>query len=171
MDTDTKENLEKIVDQAISDLIDIGVFKLDTMIGCTSNEVDEVAQSQGVERLPFSYVYFLKKLGRQYGKFMVGDFVFYPDVLELKDFLLESMNEHSVNFLLNKHDFIFWAHLNMEYFWFDVNDDNPTIKYWYTKNSEVIELGKFSDILMSWVAYHQQFDTKYPGFYNPGKIT
>lgn len=57
------------------------------VVGLSAGEVDEVRARQGVVKLPETYHRFLTVMGRRAGQMLAGTDIFYPEMLDLKDFL------------------------------------------------------------------------------------
>jgi hypothetical protein len=92
---------------------------------------------------------------------MVGDQFFYPDILDLKDEILMDVK----GFELPSDVFVFWTHMGLEYMWFDINEDDPIVTYWDVHHQPK-NIGKFSDILLSFVNYFVEAKKEMPDIFD-----
>lgn len=98
--------------------------------GLGEAEIREVARHQGVE-LPAVYARFLSRLGRSAGDFLRGSDFLYPDLLPLKEYAQQLLEEDEVDFTLGEEHFVFLMHQGYQFLYFDAtaSDDPPVYLY------------------------------------------
>src|SRR5688572_12766779 len=111
-------------------LIQRGMANPETITGCTPEEIDEVRQDQGVEQLPAQYEDFLRVMGRQAGKLLVGTDFFYPQILELGQDGRELLAENDAEDLMAPDCLVIGMHQGYEMYWMEPGQPSGRV-HWY----------------------------------------
>ena len=99
--------------------------------GCTDEEVALLMLAQGVERLPDDYRAFLKVAGRRAGGFGKGIEMFYPLLLQTKEWMKEALEADGAPFSLPPSAFVFYSSQGYNFWYFeDAESDPPIVANW-----------------------------------------
>ena len=123
------------------ELINMKIATLETVRGCSPQEIEAIKSRQGVDYLPGLYVEYLAVLGNKDGGLYVGSDRLYSHLLLLKDWAKELLEEHDQPFDLPADAFVLLMHQGYQFLYFltkDKNDD-PTIFY-YTEDRRLQNL-------------------------------
>jgi hypothetical protein len=130
-------------------------FKYLSEIGFTFNivtekEIEELTKIVFPEKLPSSYVEFMRYTGN--GKdFWQGSDYHFSDIDKLKTYAKELLNENSFPLKLKPDDFVFWMHQGYKFCFFNLADgDNPPI-YYYNEAVNTEEFIKCSDNFIDFI--------------------
>ncbi len=95
--------------------------------------IDAIQQEYSIT-LPEAYIEFLATMGKGASRFMRGSSVFYPELLELKEWTEELVDENNISNLPNN-SFPFWMHQGYQVAYFLLNNSpNPTVYYFSEGN-------------------------------------
>jgi hypothetical protein len=94
------------------------VVSLDLLMGCTDEEIEELKVDQGVSRLPASYEWFLRTMGRGAGPILRGTHAFFPQLLGLKAAGIELLAENNAEDVIMPDAFVIGMHQGYQLFWF-----------------------------------------------------
>ena len=119
-----------------------------TAKGCTLEQIAEI-ESKFDCRLPKIYKAFLSRFGNGAGRFFLGSDVFYPSVLELRDWASELLVDDG-EIMLNDESFVFAMHQGYQFFFFnlDQNDDPEVHYYMEGKGFEMNKYNSLSDYFL-----------------------
>ncbi|MEP7284747.1 MAG: SMI1/KNR4 family protein [Chloroflexota bacterium] len=108
------------------------IATLDTIHGCSPQEINEMKARQGVNYLPDLYVEYLLVLGKEAGNLDVGSSCFYPTLLELKGSAVNLLEENEFPFLLPDDAFVFFMHQGYQFLYFLTKDklEDPPVFYY-----------------------------------------
>jgi hypothetical protein len=109
----------KTMDELVEHLISVGLATPDTVVGCSPEEVEEVRQTQGADRLPPQYEQFLRTMGRRAGDLLRGTTFFYPGIVELADEMRELVVENTVTHLVKPGSVLIGMHQGVELYWME----------------------------------------------------
>jgi hypothetical protein len=130
-DNRTGENTKVNIQLLEEDVFKNGLAVCANMHGCSPEEIREVEGKFGVT-LPAFYRCFLQKMGRRAGEFLVGSDVFYPQLLNLREYAEDLLRETRCSFSLGKEDFVFFVHQGYQFAYFRASDgDDPPVWYFY----------------------------------------
>ncbi len=135
----------------IERMLDSGYARRDEIRGCTPDEVAEIEARFGLP-LPGMYRAFLLAMGRGAGRFLAGTHVFYPTVLELRQWAEELLRECGQPFALPGDAFVFLDHQGYQFGYFHTSggeDDPPTYRYVECEPAPVLNNASFSGFLRS----------------------
>jgi hypothetical protein len=134
------------IDSLIQQAIDHDVIAIESAVGCTDFEIDQIRTSQGVSQLPSSYVTFLRRLGRQAGRLLHGTDAFYPGLLGLKSAGRELLLEDTAEEELGPDSFVIGMHQGYQLFWFPsvLEEEPPVLMYQEGDRRRVREWADFS---------------------------
>jgi hypothetical protein len=122
---------DAFIDYLKEELVKLGkIQSIEQLNGCTSEEVAELQIRQKVDYLPKLYRDFMFLMGRQVELLLWQETCDYPDVRDLKDWVLEQLEEVDVN--LPQDAFIFSGYGGYIYKFFrtnDKSDDPATYEY------------------------------------------
>jgi hypothetical protein len=88
--------------------------------GIGEYEIQKIESYYSVN-LPFYYKYFLSFMGKSGGAFMRGESIFYDSLFDLKEGLIELIQEDNSPFELNENHFVFYSHQGYVFAFFDVS--------------------------------------------------
>jgi hypothetical protein len=133
------------MDKGIANLKERGVIG-SNQLGCTDAQIAEIQGTHNF-KLPSSYIYFLKKLGVNAGDFYLGTDIFYPIVLELKEWAHELLKEHDIKSILSEDSFVFSMHQGYQFMYFNCSEgDDPPVYHYFEGDSDSKKIAKsFSD--------------------------
>ncbi len=108
---------EKIIELKLASPADI--------VGCSSDEIEEVMRSQNVTQLPELYIQFLRFIGK-FNRTFWGEVHSYPFIRDFKSDMYDFID---VNLVREKLDtqFFFWTDWNNFFCYFNPYEENPTI--------------------------------------------
>ncbi|MBC7871121.1 MAG: hypothetical protein H7Y09_09815, partial [Chitinophagaceae bacterium] len=100
-----------------------------TFVGCTDEEIEELRQSQNVNRLPKVYINCMKVLGKQSGFIGIGSEIIYRYVKVLKQEAANIVINSEVGFLLPADAFVFFMSHSciFKFFLTDNEDEDPPV--------------------------------------------
>ena len=118
------------VEAAVERIREGGLAAERPLEGLSEQEIGEVARRQGV-RLPAAYLHFLSRLGRSAGDFLRGSDFLYPELLALKEYARELLEEDRAGLVLGDEHFVFFMHQGYQFLYFDTtaSDDPPVHLY------------------------------------------
>ena len=95
--------------------------------GCSESELKEI-EAIAEAKLPEEYRTFMAVLGRFAGDFLSGSDYLYPDVLKVKKYAEELLEESEVKVTIPKTAFPFFMHQGYLFMYFDcASGDNPPV--------------------------------------------
>lgn len=119
------------VSAAVERIREGGLAREGSLAGLREEEIREVARRQGVARLPAAYGRFLSRLGRSAGDFLRGSDVLYPDLLPLKDYARQLLEEDEADLVLGPEHFVFLMHQGYQFLYFDAAESEDPAVYLY----------------------------------------
>ena len=141
--------MNAVTQALIERMVGAGYALPDEIVGCTPEEVAGIEARFGL-RLPRVYREFLLAMGRGAGRFLRGTDVFYPTVLELRQWAEELLEECGRPFALPEDAFVFLTHQGYQFGYFHTGsgeDDPPTYRYLECDPVPVQNDGSFSGML------------------------
>ncbi|WP_375559716.1 SMI1/KNR4 family protein [Bernardetia sp. OM2101] len=132
----------------LSSLVDFLKLSGEVFTPLSQKKIDSLQRLYDIN-LPIAYIEFLTVMGKGASRFMRGSSVFYPELLELKDWAKELTDENNMS-ELPKNAFTFWMHQGYQMAYFLVDDSpNPTVYYFSegNKNNDWIEVSSFTEFL------------------------
>ncbi|MCU0463151.1 MAG: hypothetical protein MUF38_01135 [Anaerolineae bacterium] len=162
----TMDNSFSVVDWMIKELIAIDALKPARLSGCTTEEIQQIMDGQGVQKLPPIYEYFLRKMGKKSGIFMSDKQLYFPDLVTLKDDATEILrNQYMKEFIFEPNMFVFWLTPMLEIMWFETVENPSVIFYWYELDEEITKINiSLSDVFTNWTLYYQEVKEKVPSY-------
>jgi hypothetical protein len=124
-------------------LIELNLLKLpDCPIeGCTSEEIEFLKQSQGVDFLPETYVQFLEEMGQGAGLLFLGSDYTYNFLIVLKENALSTLKSARSQLKLPDDAFVFLMHQGYIFYYFHTkNLDNDPAIYGYKAGEKEFKL-------------------------------
>jgi hypothetical protein len=104
------------------------VVALNHLVGCTDQEIEELMADQEVARLPLSYKWFLRTMGRDAGPILRGSQAFFPQLLGMKSAGIELLSENNAKETLGPDSFVIGLHQGYQLFWLSsVADSEPAV--------------------------------------------
>lgn len=157
------DNSFSVVDWMIKELIAIDALKPARLSGCTTEEIQQIMDGQGVQKLPPIYEYFLRKMGKKSGVFMNYKHIYFPDLVTLKDEATIILKRHyDKAFVFEPNTFVFWIN-DVEIMWFESVENPSVIFYWYEVDEEITKMDvSLSDVFTNWTLYYQEVKEKVP---------
>ncbi|MCE6995050.1 SMI1/KNR4 family protein [Saccharothrix sp. S26] len=101
--------------------------------GCGEDDVAQVVESANGFPLPEHYLAFLRRLGREAGRLLLGTTFFYPDVLRVPAATAEFIADAAPD-LRTEGRFFFAMHQGYQFYFFD--RDHPGEVFLYTEGDE-----------------------------------
>ncbi|MFB2837368.1 SMI1/KNR4 family protein [Floridanema evergladense] len=148
------------LDRVKKQLIELKLASPDELLGCTQDEVVELEEKLGI-LLPKAYQEFLLLMGHGAGRFLRGSDCFFKDLLVLKRWAIELLEENNFPESLPEDAFVFLMHQGYQFSFFRVSqgDDPPTYSYCEgTDETAFIKShDKYSDFLMTEVEIHAKY--------------
>jgi hypothetical protein len=96
--------------------------------GCSDEEIERIRVDQGVERLPASYIQFLRTMGRGAGELLVGTDVFYPEILGIKADAQVLFRECNFSVPTFEDSVVIAMHQGYEVYWLEsCKDEDPPV--------------------------------------------
>ncbi len=128
------------------------VMQMD-FIGLSEQEIQQVAEAQGVTHLPLVFREFLRVMGKQMGGMFIGADVGLRLLLKLKSALIAEMQserEFHVIPTLPENAIVFLVYQGVEFFWFEAlpDVDDPPVMLYIQQESEFL---KVADRLSEWL--------------------
>ena len=123
--------MPSIFDEIVEKVIEMRLATPTELIGCTAEEIEEIKAHQNVKRLPEVYLEFLRKMGKEAGRFLDVDF-FYPGLLKMKLEAQEILQDTAPSQQLPDDAFVLYAHHGYEFIYFLTEtalDDPPIYHY------------------------------------------
>ena len=111
------------------------IVKIGELIGCNQNEITEIEYLYNF-KLPIFYKQFLSSMGKKAGLFYKGSEFFYPDLLELRSYANELLEEDGNCFVLPIDAFVFFFHQGYQFMYFIVDSDNQHLIYNYIQGDK-----------------------------------
>ena len=71
--------IDAVLDRILSEVL----APTEVVKGFSDSEITEVMADQDVDRLPLTYLRYLRRIGRGAGRLLVGTHAFYPQILGL----------------------------------------------------------------------------------------
>lgn len=160
------DNSFSVVDWMIKELIAMDALKPSRLSGCTTEEIQQIMDGQGVQKLPPIYEYFLRKMGKKSGIFMSDKQLYFPDLVTLKDDATEILrNQYMKEFIFEPNMFVFWLTPMLEIMWFETVENPSVIFYWYELDEEITKINiSLSDVFTNWTLYYQEVKEKVPSY-------
>jgi hypothetical protein len=154
-DWDTLSSLKemRLMITVYSELIRLAFATESTIEGCSSSEIKEIEKCIDYP-LPFAYVEFLRVMGRQAGKLLIGTDIFFPQILECQQYAEELLAEDpSTTFQLDDKTFVFMVHQGYQFMFFkldsEATDDRPVYHYIEGGTTPTLAYDSFSSFLLS----------------------
>jgi hypothetical protein len=123
------------------ELINMKIATLETVRGCSPQEIEGIKSRQGVDYLPGLYVEYLAVLGKEDGDLHVGSDRLYSHLLLLKDWAKELLEENDQPFDLPADAFVFLMHQGYQFLYFPTaNRDNDPPVFYYTEDPNLESL-------------------------------
>ena len=119
-------------DRWVNQLIHAQIAHPDSVLGCTQEQIAEIAADQGVS-LPAVYRQFLERAGRSAGTLFRGSEVLYPDLIGNRDIAQELLRFNNVAWELPMDAFVFFVHQGYQFTFFRASDGDDPPCYHYTK--------------------------------------
>jgi hypothetical protein len=117
--------------------------------GLGEAEIREVARRQGAAALPAVYGRFLGRLGRSAGDFLRGSDFLYPDLLPLKDYARELLEEDEAASALGPEHFVFLMHQGYQFLYFDATEaEDPPVYLYLEGEGEPVQV---ADSFSAWL--------------------
>ena len=124
-----REFLERI-ERVARLLCDRGVATEDTLLGCTTAQIDEVEADVGVP-LPIVYREFLARMGCGAGRFYVGTDIQYPALLGLTQAARELIGEDEAEIRLPEDAVVILMHQGYQFMFVRSGEgDDPPVYYY-----------------------------------------
>jgi hypothetical protein len=124
---------------------------VDDIVGCTEQEISEIQQKQGINRLPTVYEEIMKIMGRKAGRFFTSEGFFYQAhiYLNMKDTANDIILRSDSEFKLPLDAFVFLWHPNYIFCYFTTEtvQDDPTVYRFVEGDKQPIEIGTFTKLL------------------------
>lgn len=139
-------------------------LKPSRLSGCTTEEIQQIMDGQGVQKLPPIYEYFLRKMGKQSGMFMSDKHLYFPELVTLKDEATLILKRHyDKAFVFEPNTFVFWTNDAVEAMWFETVENPSVIFYWYEEDREITKINaSLADVFTEWTLYYQEIKRKVP---------
>lgn len=137
------------VGAAVERIREVGLAAERPLQGLEETEIREVARRQGVAELPAVYVQFLSRLGRSAGDFLRGSDFLYPDLLPLKDYARQLLEEDEAGFGLGPQHFVFLMHQGYQFLYFDATESDDPPVYLYLEGEG--EPSQVADSFSAWL--------------------
>jgi len=126
------------------------------IVGCEEGEVRALMRAQGVRQLPGDYQGFLRLAGRRAADFRDATEMFYPLLLQTKDWIVESIKACADPFQLPQRAFVFASHQGYNYWYFDdAEAEPPGVVNWIEGRRPERRFTTFSDWLGSEVQHYE----------------
>lgn len=121
-------------------LLQSGLANKANLQGCSTSEIEKLeAASQVV--LPGAYKEFLCAIGKSAGEFLIGEDVFYSDILNLRGYADELLAESQAGFVLPKSAFVFLMHQGYQFLFFDTaSGEDPAVFHYMEKEAQPKEV-------------------------------
>ncbi|WP_169730630.1 SMI1/KNR4 family protein [Calidithermus terrae] len=118
------------IDQAVKRLVESGLAPRDFMCGCSEEEVNELEEFFGIQ-LPEAYRYFLERLGKSAGTFLIGTDFLFATLKQLRSEAEDLLETDNAPFRLSSRHFVFAVHQGYQFLFFDAlaGDDPPVLHY------------------------------------------
>ncbi len=129
-------------------LVRDGLVRAEHIVGCTAQEIAEVVESQG-SALPAEYSAFLATMGRAAGDMFAGTDCLYPEVLKLREWAIELLDEDGEGFRLPDDAIVFSMHQGYTFLYIRTSegDDPPVYLYREFHSPATRECERFSEWL------------------------
>ncbi|MBW4719973.1 SMI1/KNR4 family protein [Saccharothrix obliqua] len=98
------------------------------LVGCSEAEVAEVLAAAGDFSVPEEYRVFLRRLGRQAGRLLLGTHFYYPAIVDLPEWVADYVTLDAPDFRTRGRFFI-GSHQGYRYYFFE--QDDPGAVYCY----------------------------------------
>lgn len=137
------------IEAAKTKLIQSGLAEIDTTIGCSEQEIASVEEAFSLS-LPKEYRDFLRMMGREAGKFLVGTDYSFPTLLEFREDAERLLIENHADFGLSLTNFVFMFHQGYTFLFFDCKNgsDDPPVFLYTESEAAVRQVGEsFSEWL------------------------
>ncbi|HLZ24425.1 MAG TPA: hypothetical protein VKQ30_20110 [Ktedonobacterales bacterium] len=138
-------------------------------VGCTAVEIQEVADAQGLRRLPRVYECFLARMGKEAGGFLArgdGSEYLYPDLLTMREIADQILDQNGRPFTLDRSDVVIGQYLAQQFHFLDGRkgdpDDPPVWSYLESYVAPVQLIDRYSDLLLGLAT---EFTTGVPAFH------
>jgi len=142
--------LQKKVEDVCCRLIERGAATRGEILGCTSDEVEEVENGLGIV-LPEAYRQFLLRMGRQSGRFFRGTDFLYPSIVGLTDDAREMLEDADPSLLLPHDAVVFSMHQGYQFMFMSGGAQDDPAVHTYVEGAGRFELvaGSFTEYLRS----------------------
>ena len=149
-------NMENVLNEIISDLIDSGLASGQSFVGCKNEEINELETHFNV-KFPKIYRLFLKKMGKAAGNFMLGTDMFYKHLFGIRDGAIELLQEANSHYTLSHTMFVFSMHQGYEFCCFDTlgGEDPEVFQYIEDEDRPEKQWNTFSEYLKDMIHQHR----------------
>jgi hypothetical protein len=135
-----------------------------TLLGCNDNEIADIATSQGVNRLPRTYIDIMVEMGKSYEAIYRDDtIVDYPEVCELKEYAILLLTKAKATLRLKDSHFVFAEHSGDVFSFFDTEEDNdPIVLHYFFGSVSFQDTGlRFSEYMLNQIDIFITYLDKY----------
>ncbi len=102
-----------------------------TYEGCSEKEIAAIEAKISGYSLPSVYKTFLATMGKNAGNFMLGSSEFYDELGELKEAVIELLEDNNFKVALPKDAFVFWMHQGYQFAFFTQGTEKDPKVYYY----------------------------------------
>ena len=119
------------------------------IVGLSEQEIESVRTAHGVAALPAYYKEFLRRMGKSAGALWMGTDAFYPELLEVRSWIVEILAENGVYQLMGEDAVAIATHQGYQAYWLEssVGDDPPAVTYVEGDREIRKRWNSFSDLL------------------------
>lgn len=140
------DDAQREVERFAQALLDMKLAYPHQLRGCSDEEVELVLEKAQGFPLPEQYVAFLRRLGKQAGRLLIGTDVYYPVLLEVAEWANEFAEQEDPGLDVSGRYF-FASHGGYQYFFFDEGSPGEVFSYMERSAGPEVASKSFLDFL------------------------